>query len=128
MPRGVGVRVPLSAQTRLSSTKVSRFFASKGTRQLVAPQMTYLREAVLLRNFCHCLILSLKTSFQTTSDIANNLQLTASARSPLGFCRRSSYIVGSSIICHDVARTRQSSLKVSRFLRLKELGQSVAVW
>ena len=68
------------------------FFASKGTRQLVAPRMTYLREAVLLRNFCHCLILSLKTSFQTTSDIANNLRLTASARSPLGCCRRSSTV------------------------------------
>ena len=50
------------------------FCVSKGTRQLVAPRQTYLREAVLLRNSCHCLILSLKTNFQTISATANNLQ------------------------------------------------------
>ena len=53
---------------------VAFFCASKGTRQLGAPRQTYLREAVLLRNSCHCLTLSLKTSFQTISAIANNLQ------------------------------------------------------
>ena len=37
MPRGVGVRVPLSAQTRQSSLKVSRFFVRpKELVQLVA--------------------------------------------------------------------------------------------
>ena len=50
-----------------------------------------------------------------------------SLRSALGFCRRSSYIVESSIICHDVAQTRQSSSKVSRFfVRPKGLVQLVA--
>ena len=89
MPRGVGVRVPLSAQTR--PIRVA-FFASKGTRQPVAPRVTCLREAVLLRNFCHCLTLSLKTSFQIISAIANNLLLTTSARSPLGCSGRSSTV------------------------------------
>ena len=66
MPRGVGVRVPLSAQTRQSSTKVSRFLRLKGLDNLWRLGRLVFPLLAIASQFCViCATESLKTSFQT---------------------------------------------------------------
>ena len=76
----------------------------------------------------------MKTSFQSLiTQPQQSTIATTSLRSALGFCRCSSYIVGSSIICHAVALQRRATvprcsfflcLCVSKLLRYHQIKRS----
>ena len=142
MPRGVGVRVPLSAQKKSSSQDCSFFvrilrnyiynpskppFEKGGFVVFCASErdsfslwrlgrLVYGRLLFAMQIFVLAVRLCLKRDFRHIAHQSRqSLIATTSLRFALGFCRRSSPAAACSIICHDIARNFEASdLKVVR--------------
>ena len=96
MPRGVGVRVPLSAQKAIVLID-SRFFAFKGTRTFGGASDDLSSAcawcATLQCNYGYAPRVTTYANIKLLSTHTHNLRLPAHhspSRSPLGFCKRSS--------------------------------------
>ena len=128
MPRGVGVRVPLSAQATVCWQSLF-FVRIKALGQLVAPRQTCLWSVVVCcANIRACCAIVSENKFSphrpSTPTIfdCNNLPSVCSRLLPPveSWCY-------DSIICHDIAQATVCWQSLF-FVRINGLGQLVAMW
>ena len=97
--RGQGFESP--THRRREDLKVFSFFVRRGLVQLVAPRVTNLRMAVVCcANNCLCQMIVFENKFSAIICQTQQSSIaTATLRSPLGFCRRSSPVLGGKFVC-----------------------------